>query len=52
MKKGYVGKRPRTWLSLTAAGRSALEGHVAALQGIVEKSQRTAAGYEPGERQA
>lgn len=33
-EKGYVGKRPRTWLNLTRAGRDALAGHVAALQQI------------------
>ncbi|HEX3607133.1 MAG TPA: transcriptional regulator [Candidatus Dormibacteraeota bacterium] len=31
---GYVGKRPRTWLSITAAGRRAFEDHVAALVAI------------------
>ncbi len=36
IKKGYVGKRPRTWLSLTAQGRSAFEGHLAALRAIAE----------------
>lgn len=35
VKKGYVGKRPRTWLSLTAAGRGAFERHLAALRDIV-----------------
>lgn len=39
-EKGYVGKRPRTWLDLSDAGRRALEGHVAALQGIVESSRQ------------
>lgn len=39
-EKGYVGKRPRTWLSLSASGRSALEGHVSALQRIVENSRQ------------
>lgn len=34
--KGYVGKRPRTWLSLTAQGRSAFTKHVEALHGITE----------------
>lgn len=34
VKKGYVGKRPRTWLSLSAAGRSAYAAHVAALTEI------------------
>lgn len=32
--KGYVGRRPRTWLSLTRSGRSALERHLAALAEI------------------
>jgi DNA-binding MarR family transcriptional regulator len=32
--KGYIGKRPRTWLSLSAAGRAAYERHLAALRAI------------------
>ena len=32
--KGYVGKRPRTWLSLTPAGRAAMTRHLAALRAI------------------
>jgi len=34
VKKGYVGKRPRTWLSLTAFGRRAFHDHLAALRDI------------------
>jgi DNA-binding MarR family transcriptional regulator len=34
VKKGYVGKRPRTWLSLTAQGRQAYAAHLAALREI------------------
>ena len=34
VKKGYVGKRPRTWLSLSPAGRAAYAAHVAALTEI------------------
>ena len=34
VRKGYVGKRPRTWLSLTPAGRTAYTGHLAALREI------------------
>lgn len=34
VEKGYVGKRPRTWLSLTPAGRAAFEAHIAALRAI------------------
>jgi DNA-binding MarR family transcriptional regulator len=36
VRKGYVGKRPRTWLSVTGAGRAALASHLAALRAIVE----------------
>jgi hypothetical protein len=32
--KGYVGKRPRTWLSLTPAGRQAMTRHLEALRAI------------------
>jgi DNA-binding MarR family transcriptional regulator len=34
VRKGYVGKRPRTWLKLTRAGRAAYERHLAALRAI------------------
>ncbi|MFU8840937.1 MAG: transcriptional regulator [Nitriliruptoraceae bacterium] len=34
VRKGHVGKRPRTWLRLTAEGRAAFEAHVALLQAI------------------
>ena len=34
VSKGYVGKRPRTWLSLTGDGRRAYESHLAALRAI------------------
>lgn len=34
VRKGYVGKRPRTWLSLSAAGRSAYAAHIEALRAI------------------
>lgn len=36
IKKGYVGKRPRTWLSLTPTGRKAFERHLTALRAIAE----------------
>lgn len=35
VRKGYVGKRPRTWLALAPAGRVALDAHLAALRAIV-----------------
>ncbi|MFJ1593095.1 winged helix-turn-helix domain-containing protein [Kitasatospora albolonga] len=34
VRKGFVGKRTRTWLSLSPKGRAALTRHVAALQAI------------------
>ncbi|URM92528.1 transcriptional regulator [Streptomyces sp. MRC013] len=34
VRKGFVGKRARTWLSLSPKGRTALTRHVAALQEI------------------
>lgn len=33
--KGYVGKRPRTWLSATDDGREALRRHIHALKTVV-----------------
>jgi DNA-binding MarR family transcriptional regulator len=34
-RKGYVGKRPRTWLSLTDEGRAALRRHLTALHTLI-----------------
>lgn len=34
--KGFVGKRGRTWLSLTREGRRAFERHLGALQEIAQ----------------
>ena len=36
IRKGHVGKRPRTWLSITSDGRQALARHVDALRAIVD----------------
>ncbi|OKJ10351.1 transcriptional regulator [Kitasatospora sp. CB01950] len=43
-RKGYVGKRPRTWLSATRQGRAALAAHLAALQELATAAE--AAGSE------
>lgn len=32
VRKGAVGRRPRTWFRLTPAGQRALQGHIAWLQ--------------------
>jgi DNA-binding MarR family transcriptional regulator len=39
--KGYQGRRPRTWLSLTRAGRRALDQEVAALRALVARLDAT-----------
>ncbi|GAA4597204.1 transcriptional regulator [Planotetraspora phitsanulokensis] len=41
IRKGYVGKRPRTWFSLTEQGRSAFADYVRNLQKIVSPSGLT-----------
>ncbi|GAA1652569.1 winged helix-turn-helix domain-containing protein [Nocardia ninae] len=41
--KGYVGKRPRTWLSLTPGGHAALQSHLHALQQIAAAAAKAAA---------
>jgi DNA-binding MarR family transcriptional regulator len=41
VEKGYVGKRPRTWLSLTPAGQRALRRHLDALRAIAGRHSQT-----------
>jgi DNA-binding transcriptional ArsR family regulator len=38
IRKGFVGKRPRTSVKLTRRGHHAFTGHVAALQQIVARA--------------
>lgn len=37
IRKGFVGKRPRTWIKLTEQGRSALAEHVQALREVTSR---------------
>jgi DNA-binding MarR family transcriptional regulator len=37
MEKGYDGKRPKTWVSITRAGRQALAEEIATLQALVTR---------------
>lgn len=37
MEKGYDGKRPKTWVSITRAGRQALAEEIAALRALVAR---------------
>jgi DNA-binding transcriptional ArsR family regulator len=41
IRRGFVGKRPRTSARLTSAGRMAFDQHVAALQEMVVRSGST-----------
>ncbi|ROR91962.1 winged helix-turn-helix domain-containing protein [Nocardioides aurantiacus] len=41
IRKGHVGKWPRTWLELTSAGRAAFDRHLATLREIVESPTGT-----------
>ena len=40
VEKGYEGKRPRTWISISAAGRKALAKELAALRSLVASVER------------
>jgi DNA-binding MarR family transcriptional regulator len=42
VRKGAVGRRPRTWFRLTPAGRQAFTGHLTALQQMAERVGRLA----------
>ncbi|MFD9205568.1 winged helix-turn-helix domain-containing protein [Streptomyces sioyaensis] len=46
VKKGHVGKVPRTWLNLSRAGHLALQAHLTALQDIADRSARHVADDE------
>ena len=39
VRKGYVGKRPRTWLRLSPEGRRALLAHLAALRDLAAQGR-------------
>jgi DNA-binding MarR family transcriptional regulator len=56
VRKGAVGRRPRTWFRLTAAGRQALQGHLAwlaqleqAVSAGVGGAEQSGPGPEDGE---
>jgi DNA-binding MarR family transcriptional regulator len=43
IEKGYEGKRPRTWVSLTPAGETALRDEIAQLKRLIAQTERAAA---------
>jgi DNA-binding transcriptional ArsR family regulator len=47
VRKGYVGKTPRTWLRATAEGRGSLDRHLTALQAIVDEARAAGAAHRP-----
>ncbi|MEU4217102.1 transcriptional regulator [Actinoplanes sp. NPDC026623] len=40
IEKGYEGKRPRTWVTLTAAGQAALRDEVARLKQLIQQVEQ------------
>ncbi|HZV24840.1 MAG TPA: transcriptional regulator [Acidothermaceae bacterium] len=43
IEKGYEGKRPRTWVSLTPAGETALRDEIAQLKRLIAQTERATA---------
>lgn len=41
VRKGHVGRRPRTWLSLTPSGRAAFDDHLQALRQLTSLAEDT-----------
>ncbi|MCP2248335.1 winged helix-turn-helix domain-containing protein [Lentzea aerocolonigenes] len=39
VEKGYEGKRPKTWLHITDAGRTALAAEMAALRALLDRHE-------------
>ncbi|MEU0501531.1 transcriptional regulator [Nocardia sp. NPDC005998] len=39
--KGYVGRKPKTWLALTYKGRTAYHAHLDALTALTRKASET-----------
>jgi DNA-binding MarR family transcriptional regulator len=40
VEKGYEGKRPRTWISISPAGRKALAAELSALRALVTAAEQ------------
>jgi DNA-binding MarR family transcriptional regulator len=59
VEKGYAGRRPRTWVSITRNGRSALAAEIDALAALVRQhdsaqqaTEQQASGQHPARQQA
>jgi DNA-binding MarR family transcriptional regulator len=44
VEKGYAGKRPRTWVTITRAGRRALDEEMAAIRELLRRFESGGAG--------
>jgi DNA-binding MarR family transcriptional regulator len=40
IEKGYEGRRPRTWATLTAGGRKALDRELREMEGLLKRLRR------------
>lgn len=40
VEKAFEGKRPRTWVAITKAGRAALAGEIAALHALLDRTNQ------------
>jgi DNA-binding PadR family transcriptional regulator len=49
IEKGYSGKRGRTWIHLTAAGKKALHREIAQLKRLIGQVEQTAAVIADGD---
>jgi DNA-binding MarR family transcriptional regulator len=49
VEKGYDGRRPRTWVSITAAGRTALAKEIAALRALVDRHDQAPPETQPAQ---
>jgi DNA-binding MarR family transcriptional regulator len=47
IEKGYEGKRGRTWIHLTAAGREALDDEISQLKRLIRRVEQTTAAVQP-----
>jgi DNA-binding MarR family transcriptional regulator len=47
IEKGYEGKRGRTWIHLTAAGRKALDDEISQLKQLIRRVEQTTATVPP-----
>jgi DNA-binding MarR family transcriptional regulator len=50
IEKGYEGKRPRTWVTLTPAGRTALREEITHLKQLIQQVEQSETAATTGDR--